>query len=104
MGGFNHVTNDALQAVGGFNHIHLRAGNHRIAYFKVMKIQYFFHALQSIGIEYGLVVCLPQQFHHFFSGFGRIVGNAVDQAFEKARFRRVFVHLVFILRIRVGVS
>ena len=32
------------------------------------------------------------------------VGDAVDQAFEKARFRRVFVHLVFILRIRVGVS
>ena len=61
MGCFLNVSDDALYAVAGFDHIHLAAGNHHIAHFHVAEVEHVFQQLQSIAV-YRLIVCGGAQY------------------------------------------
>ena len=45
MGGFNGITDDALDAVGGFDDVHARAANHRVAHAHAAEAQHVFQLL-----------------------------------------------------------
>ena len=61
MGGVHGIGDNAFDAVGGFEHVHLGAANHGIANVHLVEIQDVFQARQSILVDNALGVRLLQQ-------------------------------------------
>ena len=61
MGGVHGIGNNAFDAVGGFEHVHLGTANHGIANMHSIEIQNVFQARQGILVDNALGVRLLQQ-------------------------------------------